>query len=195
VAELTSPPLSEDAKLTLKVSQNMHANHYIKLIAVAEGRTGFYEGMKEEGKILKALGLDTTGVTFGDGAGGVAEDRASPRSVAQLLTLMAKRPYAEKYIKAQPILGVDGSLASACNARNPACGHVFAKTGTLMGYDPLNDRGFLSTKGLAGYLDTKAGKRLVFAVYANNVPVSDLQEMNAVGEDLGSIAGLIYQYY
>ena len=34
VAELTSPPLSEDVKLTLKVSQNMHANYYIMLLAL-----------------------------------------------------------------------------------------------------------------------------------------------------------------
>lgn len=136
VATLTSPPLSEDTKLTLKVSQNMHANYYIMLIAVAEGKTGFYDGMKEEGRILKSLGLDTAATTLGDGAGGNSVNRVSPRAAAQLLTLMMKRPYAEKYVKGQPILGVDGSLALACKAGNPACGHVYAKTGTLMGTIP-----------------------------------------------------------
>jgi D-alanyl-D-alanine carboxypeptidase len=59
----------------------------------------------------------------------------------------------------------------------------------------MNDRGVLPAKGLAGYVDTKSGKRLVFAVYANNMPVSDLNDVNDVGSDLGSIAGLIYKYY
>jgi D-alanyl-D-alanine carboxypeptidase/D-alanyl-D-alanine-endopeptidase (penicillin-binding protein 4) len=151
--------------------------------------------LQEEGKILKSLGLDTNGLTLGDGEGGVEEDRISPASAAQLLTLMTRRPYADMYVKAQPILGVDGSLASACSAGNPACGHVYAKTGTRGSYDPLNDRGILLAKSLAGYIDTKGGNRLVFAIYVNNVPFSDTKDMMAVGDDLGSIAGLIYKYY
>jgi D-alanyl-D-alanine carboxypeptidase/D-alanyl-D-alanine-endopeptidase (penicillin-binding protein 4) len=195
VAEITSPPLTEDVKLTLKVSQNLHADTYIPLIAVASNKTGFYDGMIAEGKILNALGIDTNGVVLGDGEGGDSVDRFSPRSAAQLLTVMTTRPYAERYVKALPILGVDGSLASSCTAGNPACGHVYAKTGTRAGYDPLNDRGILLTKSLAGYVDTRSGKRLVFAVFVNNVPFSDLSDMMAAGDDLGSIAGLIYTNY
>ena len=37
VAELVSLPLSEDVKLTLKVSQNMHADNYLSLIAAHGG--------------------------------------------------------------------------------------------------------------------------------------------------------------
>lgn len=48
----------------------------------------------------------------------------------------------------------------------------------------MNDRAFLLGKSLAGYVDAKSGKRLVFAVYANNVPISSLDDMMAVGEDL-----------
>jgi len=195
VAELTSPPLSEDVKLTLKVSQNLHADTYISLVATSSNKTSFYDGMKEEGRILKSLGLETSSLSLGDGEGGVSEDRISPRAAAQLLTLMTKRPYAEKYAKALPILGVDGSLASSCSAGNQACGHVYAKTGTTGTYDPLNDRGILLAKSLAGYVDTKKGNRLVFAVYANNMPMSDMNDMMAVGDDLGSVAGLIYKYY
>lgn len=195
VAELTSPPLSEDVKLTLKVSQNMHADTYVMLVAAASNKTGFYDGLQEEGKILKSLGLDTNGLTLGDGEGGVEEDRISPASAARLLTLMTRRPYADTYVKAQPVLGIDGSLVSACITGNPACGHVYAKTGTTGSYDPLNDRGILLAKSLAGYIDTKGGDRLVFAIYVNNVPFSDTNDMMAVGDDLGSIAGLIYTYY
>ena len=130
VAELSSPPFSEDVKLTLKVSQNLHADTYVSLLAAASNKTGFYEGMQEEGKILKSLGFDTRGVSLGDGEGGVVEDRISPRSAAGLLTLIAKRPYADKYLNALPILGVDGSLATSCRPDSPARGKVYAKTGT-----------------------------------------------------------------
>jgi D-alanyl-D-alanine carboxypeptidase/D-alanyl-D-alanine-endopeptidase (penicillin-binding protein 4) len=195
VAELTSPPFSEDVKLTLKVSQNLHADTYVSLIAAASNKTGFYEGMQEEGKILKSLGLDTRGVSLGDGEGGVIEDRISPRSAAELLTLMARRPYAEKYVNALPILGVDGSLATACSPDSPARGKVYAKTGTTGTYDSLNNRGILLAKSLAGYVDTSHGKRLAFAIYVNNVPFENLDDMMATGSDLGSIAEAIYTYY
>ncbi|NMB79902.1 MAG: D-alanyl-D-alanine carboxypeptidase/D-alanyl-D-alanine-endopeptidase [Methanomicrobiales archaeon] len=194
VAELVSPPLIEDVKLTLKVSQNMHANHYIMLLALADNKSTFFDGMQKEGRILNSLGLDTRAVALVDGEGTDA-NRVTPRAAAQLLTLVAQRPYAEQYVKAQPILGVDGSLATACSLDNPACGHVYAKTGTNAGYDLMNGRPILYTKGLAGYIDTKSGRRVVFAEYARNVPYSDLNDMMAVGADLGSVAGLIYQYY
>jgi serine-type D-Ala-D-Ala carboxypeptidase/endopeptidase (penicillin-binding protein 4) len=195
VAELTSPPLSEDVKLTLKVSQNMHANYYIMLLALSGNKTSFNDGMTKEGNVLRALGLDTTAVSLGDGAGGDRVDHISPGAAAQLLTLMSKRPYAEQYIKAQPILGVDGSSVHHCAAGNPACGRVYAKTGTYNYPDPLNGRAVLLSKGLAGYVDTTSGKRLVFAEYVNNVPISDTVTADTVGTDLGSIAGLIYKNY
>lgn len=56
----------------------------------------------------------------------------------------------------------------------------------------INTRFAISLKE---YLDAKSGKRLVFAVYANNVPISSLDDAMDVGEDLGSIAGLIYENY
>jgi D-alanyl-D-alanine carboxypeptidase/D-alanyl-D-alanine-endopeptidase (penicillin-binding protein 4) len=193
VAELTSPPLAEDVKLTLKVSQNMHANYYIMLLALSENKNTFNDGMVKKGQVLRSLGLDTTAVSLGDGAGGDRVDHISPRAAAQLLTLVSRRPYADQYVKAQPILGVDGTTVNHCRAGNPACGRVYAKTGTFVNPDPLNGRIILVAKGLAGYIDAKSGKRIVFAEYVNTVPLSDKVTMDTVGTDLGSIAGLIYE--
>lgn len=195
VAELVSPPLSEDVKLTLKVSQNLHANYYIMLLALADNKTGFYDGMDKEGRVLKGIGLDTTGVMFGDGAGGDRVDHVTPQAAAQLLSLVSTRPYADAYVRAQPVLGVDGTTLHHCRAGNPACGKVYAKTGTFIIPDFLNGQMVLTSKALAGYVDTRSGKRLVFAAYVNNVPLSDTVTADTVGTDLGSIAGLIYEYY
>jgi D-alanyl-D-alanine carboxypeptidase/D-alanyl-D-alanine-endopeptidase (penicillin-binding protein 4) len=195
VAELTSPPFSEDVKLTLKVSQNLHADTYVSLNAAASNKTDFYDGMIEEGTILRSIGLDTRGLSLGDGEGGVSEDRISPRSAAEFLTLMTRRPYAEAYRNALPILGVDGSLATSCSPDSPARGHVYAKTGTTGSYDPLNDHGILLAKSLVGYVDTSHGKRLVFAIYVNNAAFENVDDMMATGNDLGSIAEAIYTNY
>lgn len=195
VAVLTSPPLSEDVKLTLKVSQNMHANSYVMLLALSENKTTFYDGMTKEGEVLRSLGLDTSGAWLGDGAGGDRVDHISPATVAQLLTLATGQPFSDAYVNAMPILGVDGSTVHHCAAGNPACGRVYAKTGTYVIPDPMNGQNVLISKGLAGYVDTKSGTRLVFAGYVNNVPLSDTVTQDSVGTDLGSIAGLIYEYY
>jgi D-alanyl-D-alanine carboxypeptidase/D-alanyl-D-alanine-endopeptidase (penicillin-binding protein 4) len=151
--------------------------------------------MDKEGRILKDLGLDTTGVMFGDGAGGDRVDHVTPQAAAQLLTLASARPYGDAFVKAQPILGVDGTTVNHCRAGNPACGKVYAKTGTFVIPDLMNGQMVMPSKALAGYVDAKSGRRLVFAVYVNNVPLSDTVTMDTVGTDLGSVAGLIYQYY
>lgn len=195
VAELTSSPLSEDVKLTLKVSQNMHANYYIMLLALADNKTSYYDGMTKEGEALRSLGLNTSTMALGDGAGGDRVNRVSPRTTVELLTLMNKQLSAEAFLKALPILGVDGSTANHCKPGNPGCGHVYAKTGTSSWPDTLNSQYFLLSKALAGYIDTKNGKRLVFAEFVNNVPLVDGLDGDAVGTDLGSIAGLIYENY
>ncbi|MFA6332353.1 MAG: hypothetical protein WCX22_05325, partial [Methanoregula sp.] len=89
----------------------------------------------------------------------------------------------------------DGSTIHHCASSNPACGRVYAKTGTYNFPDPLNGDNVLLSKGLAGYVDTKSGKRLVFAGYVNNVRLMDNVTADSVGTDLGSIAGMIYGNY
>ncbi len=48
MAELVSLPLSEDVKLALKISQNMHADNYLSLIAVYGGSKNSYEGWRSK---------------------------------------------------------------------------------------------------------------------------------------------------
>jgi D-alanyl-D-alanine carboxypeptidase len=165
------------------------------LLALSENKTGFSDGMTKEGTVLRSLGLDTTGAMLGDGAGGDRVDHISPRTAAELLAIMSRQPYADRFVKAQPILGVDGSTVGHCAAGNPACGRVYAKTGTYNYPDPLNGGNVLLSKGLAGYADTKSGKRLVFAAYVNNVRLENNVTADSAGTDLGSIAGQIYEYY
>jgi D-alanyl-D-alanine carboxypeptidase/D-alanyl-D-alanine-endopeptidase (penicillin-binding protein 4) len=78
---------------------------------------------------------------------------------------------------------------------SPAAGHVFAKTGTLVGYDALNKKLMVTGKGLAGYIDTAAGQHLVFAAYVNFVEVSpdNPEAINEIpGQALGKIAAAAY---
>ena len=53
---------------------------------------------------------------------------------------------------------------------SPAAGRLRAKTGTHVAGDLLNEQYMVNGKGLAGYLETKAGKQIIVAIFANHVP-------------------------
>ena len=194
VASFTSPPLKDAITVTLKVSHNLYASTLPCLIAAANGQTTAEAGLREEGKILKELGVDTDAVSFGGGAGGAPSDHVTPRATVQLLQGMAKRPEWEAYRSALPVLGVDGTLADAVKTESPARGKVSAKTGTLIWADVANNRFLLRSKALAGVLTTKAGRTLYFAAFVNNVPVPKDTGATREGKALGRLCEVLYEY-
>ncbi len=103
-----------------------------------------------------------------------------------------RRDY-DVFFRALPILGKDGTLAKIQTA-NPGAGHVFAKTGTFDSEDRLNGKTMLNGKGLAGYVITKSGRKLAFAVYVNHVALPDVPDAAQTigGQALGEIAAAAY---
>ncbi|HJT78689.1 MAG TPA: D-alanyl-D-alanine carboxypeptidase/D-alanyl-D-alanine-endopeptidase, partial [Gemmataceae bacterium] len=88
VARLTSPPLSEAIKVTLKVSHNLYASTMPLLIAAKHGKRTLADGMRLERKALARMGVDVGTVSFGGGAGGANADAVTPRATVQLLRAM-----------------------------------------------------------------------------------------------------------
>jgi D-alanyl-D-alanine carboxypeptidase/D-alanyl-D-alanine-endopeptidase (penicillin-binding protein 4) len=171
VAEYTSPPFSENARVILKVSHNLHASTLPLLIAAHHGERTLSEGLKRQGGILKGLGVEPGTVSFGGGAGGARSDLATPRATVTLLHAMASRAEFGAFDAALPVLGRDGTLAKAVSADSPARGHARAKTGTYFVENELNGTTVLTSKALAGYLETASGRSLIFAAFVNNVPL------------------------
>lgn len=192
VAEHVSPPLREDVKVTLKVSQNLHASMMPRLLhAVLLGKDTSRTGFDVEHDFLTRAGLDLSGAQQADGAGGNAH--FTPAFMVSYLAYMSRQKDSATFRNALPILGRDGTLWNI-QTSSPAAGHVFAKTGTYGVYDPLNRRLFLTGKGIAGYMTTADGRHLAFAAYVNNVSVSlapDATEKVA-GQALGAIAAAAY---
>jgi len=191
VAEHVSPPMSEEVKVTLKVSQNLHASAtpFIVKAVLARGdsaKTGF----DLEHDFLQRAGLDLGGAQQTDGAGGDA--RFSPNFMVHYLEYMSKQPSFQLFHDALPVMGKDGTLWNV-QPTSPAAGHVFAKTGTLGGYDALNRKMLLSAKGLAGYMTTPSGKRYAIAAYVNNVSLDPADVTRIAGQALGEIATVGYQ--
>ena len=192
VAEHVSLPLREDVRITLKVSQNLHASMTPRVLkaVVAPGDTA-KTGFDLEHDFLQRAGMDLTGAQQADGAGGDAH--FSPSFMVGYLAYMSQQKDSAIFRGALPILGKDGTLWNI-QPSSPAAGHVFAKTGTFAVYDPLNRRLLITGKGLAGYITTADNRHLAFAVYVNNVSVStDPAAATAVvGQALGEIAAAAY---
>ncbi len=192
VAVFVSPKLSEYIKLIMKVSLNLGANLSVCLLAVHVHQTECLDGLSVEQQFLsKTAKVDTTQLVLNDGQGGSPTDLVTPQAVVDLLRYMQSRPDFARYEKVLPILGVDGSLSGVV-PNSPAAGHVFAKTGTLASGDILNQRFVLSDKALGGYIHTKDGRLLAFSLIVNNVPLTDINEVLGVNNDLGEISALLW---
>jgi N-acyl-D-amino-acid deacylase len=196
VAEHTSPPLSEEIKVTLKVSQNLHASlmpYLLGALADNAAKDPAQAGFDREHKWLEQAGLDLTGASQGDGAGGSEAAFFTPDFTVHYLAYMADRPDFQVFHRALPILGRDGTLWNI-QTDSPAAGHVFAKTGTYTAEDPLNRNLMVTGKGLAGYFTTPSGEHMAFALYANRVAVPEEQDSTTkiVGQALGEIAAAGY---
>jgi len=191
VAEHVSPPLREEVRITLKVSQNLHASMTPLMLAATLAKNSDRTGFDLEHDFLTRAGLDLTGAQQADGAGGDAH--FSPEFMVSYLAYMSKRKDFQFFYDALPILGRDGTLFDIQPA-SPAAGKVHAKTGTFGAYDPLNRKLLVTAKGLAGYLTTRDGQHLAFAIYVNNVSVApDAAEIKrVVGQAVGEIAAAAY---
>ena len=132
-------------------------------------------------------------LSFAGGAGGNAADAATPQATVQLLRALAKRPDFQTFKEALPILGVDGTLVESVPANSPIRGKVWAKTGTEIHRDFMNDRFLLRTKALAGYLTTAHGRELTLAMFVNNVPLPKNVTSSREGETMGKLCEIIYR--
>lgn len=191
VAEFVSPPFSENARLILKVSHNLHASTLPLLLAARNQQRNLSQGLHQEAEALKRLGVPMEGISFGGGAGGARADHASPYAAVMLLKQMASRPEGEVYRKALPIVGVDGTPASAVGKESAARGKFQAKTGTLSWTNGLTDNSVMTSKALAGYGVTARGRPVLFAFFVNNVLVGEDGTQQA-GRDLGRLCEIVH---
>jgi dihydroorotase/N-acyl-D-amino-acid deacylase len=195
VAEHVSTPLKEEIKVTLKVSQNLHASSMPFLLGANlahKDKEIDQAGFDLENEFLTKAGLDLGGAAQSDGAGGNAY--FSPDFMTSYLLYMSKQKDYQEFYRALPILGKDGTLVKI-QVNSPAAGHVHAKTGTYGIYDALNKKLMVTGKGLSGYMETASGQHLILALYVNmvSVPLDDPDAAQKIaGEALGEIAAAAY---
>jgi D-alanyl-D-alanine carboxypeptidase/D-alanyl-D-alanine-endopeptidase (penicillin-binding protein 4) len=176
LATHVSPTLAEDVNVTNKVSQNLHAELFQRLLGRLEGEDGsIAQGARVVRQFLVNAGVDPGDFLFYDGSGLSGNDLITPRAATTLLTYAARQPWGELYRSSLPIGGVDGSLAG--RFAGPMKGKVFAKTGTLS-----------EVNALSGYLMAASGKTLVFSVLCNDRQPAGDAARNALDRIVTAIA-------
>jgi len=157
IASHTSPPMILDVVATLKTSDNLHAEMFLRLLGEAYGAGGtFAGGTRVVRQFLINASLDGDDFLFYDGSGLSTHDLVTPRATVQLLTFATTQPWFAQWKSALPIGGVDGTLSNRFTTE-PLKGHVFAKTGTLG-----------ESRALSGYLDCASGKQVIFSIMVDN---------------------------
>lgn len=194
LAEHESAPFSEYVKVIWKVSHNRGADNDMCLLALENGSTQCAAGIAAAASYLEEIGVDGTGISFADGRGGEPADLTTPDAALELLTSMSERDDFETLKTALPILGVDGSIAQD-NTGAGATGQVYAKTGTVAGGDLTTGELTVIAETLIGYIDTKSGRSLAFALYVNNLKLPEIADLFTVFDDENKIAALLYEQF
>ncbi|MFD7450904.1 D-alanyl-D-alanine carboxypeptidase/D-alanyl-D-alanine-endopeptidase [Kitasatospora sp. NPDC059827] len=195
VAAFVSPPYREYAKLILNVSHNLGANLALCNMAADRGSTNCFDGFPVIHDFLtNTAKVDPTQFQMADGRGDVPVDRVTPTGLNQLLAYWLRTPDADAFRTSLPILGVSGTGALYCNTDAcPARGKVFAKPGTIIGFDWLNQQFAINAQTYAGYLQADDGHLYTFFVGVNGAAVPNIQGFFDVNDDVDQIAVLLQQ--
>ncbi|MGH9688457.1 MAG: D-alanyl-D-alanine carboxypeptidase/D-alanyl-D-alanine endopeptidase [Candidatus Acidiferrales bacterium] len=152
-----SSPLRESIQLTNKISQNLHAEIFLRMVGREKlGLASTAAGLKAERAFLQSAGVPDGDVVLSDGSGLSRDDLVTPRAMVSLLRYASRAPWAQEYLSSLPISGVDGTLADRMR-NSPATGLIEAKTGATE-----------RVHALTGYATTVRGEYLVFSIFCND---------------------------
>jgi serine-type D-Ala-D-Ala carboxypeptidase/endopeptidase (penicillin-binding protein 4) len=178
LAEHLSPPLIESIRLTNKISQNLHAELFLRTVAREKAGFGSTEqGLKIEQEFLRRAGVPDGDIVLSDGCGLARDDLVTPRAVVALLEYDAQQSWGAEFASTLPIAGVDGTLENRMK-RISGPAEIEAKTGSLE-----------HAHSISGYAKTYGGEHLVFSIFANN----DTERGNSATDPLDAIGTAMVQ--
>ena len=177
LATHVSPPFEQDITVTNKVSQNLHAELYLRILGRLEAGDGsIAQGVRVVRQFLISAGVDPGDVVLYDGSGLSAQDMVTPRAMTRLLTYANRQPWGATWRASLPVGGIDGTLSGRF-AEPAHKGKIFAKTGTLG-----------EVNALSGYLVAASGKTVAFSILCNDHnPTGDAARV-ALDKIVGAIA-------
>jgi D-alanyl-D-alanine carboxypeptidase/D-alanyl-D-alanine-endopeptidase (penicillin-binding protein 4) len=179
LASHVSAPLSQDLTVTLKVSQNLHAELTLRTLGKLLARDGSLgQGTRVVRQFLISIGIRPEDFFFFDGSGLSNQDMITPRAATTLLTYAARQPWGQAWRAALPVAGVDGTLWRRFS-NSPVKGRLQAKTGSLG-----------EVRTLSGYLTTASGRTLAISILVNDHQPDD---KGAEGKAMDQLVEMIWK--
>lgn len=156
ISTISSPTLNRIVYMINHHSVNLFAEHLVLEL----GRKTYGNGSTGSGTaaITNYLSkyMNTSGLTIADGSGLSRFNAVSAYHFTQLLRFMKKSKYYKSFYNSLPIAGKSGTLSSIGKGTYIQ-GKLRAKSGTMS-----------RVKSYAGYVKSKSGKNLAFAIISNN---------------------------
>jgi D-alanyl-D-alanine carboxypeptidase/D-alanyl-D-alanine-endopeptidase (penicillin-binding protein 4) len=151
-----SHPLREIAQPLVKESINVYGEAVFRLNAQGGGLGTNDRAIEGMGKRLDAWGIPRESWQLVDGSGLSRRNVLAPDAVVDILERMYDSSGTTPWMTALPVAGLDGTLENRMKG-TPAENNVRAKTGTMS-----------NIRSLAGYVRTRDGEALAFAIIVNN---------------------------
>ncbi len=157
-------------------SVNLFAEQLVCLIGYENKGKGTTEvGLKEINDYWKGK-FDVSGLNLTDGSGLSRSNAVSSQNFCDLLTQMSKSDKYSIFRTSLPTAGQSGTMIGVCKGQVGE-GRVFAKSGTMN-----------RIKSYAGYVKSKSGKDLAFAIVLNNYNCSNAQAVDKIESIMNAMA-------
>lgn len=181
VTSIPSPPLARIVSVMNRESINHYAEMVWRNAARGIDRSGI--GSAETAFatlndfLMSQVGISRNAVIATDGSGLSVLDRATPRSLVQLLAHAHTSPWSSAFHASLPVAGESELLRNRMRA-TPAAGNLHAKTGTTN-----------EVIGLAGYVTAENGEILAFSLLYNGTDRWAAREtIDAIGPTLAAFS-------
>ena len=161
VIRFRSLPLADVIARINKHSNNVMTRQLLyTLSAVVLGEPGTEAGgRKVVGDWLQRKGLEFSELAFDNGAGLSREARMTAADFGALLRFAWRQPYMPEYVSSMALAGLDGTLTHRLD-QGPLEGMAHLKTGSLD-----------HVAGIAGYLQSRSGRRYAVVVLQNHTDI------------------------
>lgn len=161
IIEFKSLPLADVITRVNKHSNNVMARQLLyTLAAEVLGEPGTETGGRRiVADWLQQKGLNFSALAFDNGAGLSREARMTAADFGAMLRFSWQQPYMPEYISSMSLAGVDGTLTHRLDD-GPLAGMAHLKTGSLD-----------HVAGVAGYLQSRSGRRFAVAVLQNDTDI------------------------
>ncbi len=157
IAGVKSPSLSQIVFWTNLISNNLFAEHLVRLIGKHKQDVGSVTaGTSCIKNFWLSKGIDLGGMCMSDGSGLSRSNKITASQLVEILSVMDTCSKSKSFYSSLPEAGKTGTIRGMCKG-SAAEGNLRAKSGYMSG-----------VRSYAGYVTTLSGRRLAFAMIANN---------------------------